>query len=290
MPTSHWVPWLDRDRHTWHASKWWTDDDGPRLVFFNIGFEAYKECKAYIDQADPAELTRLSKIMPAPTSLAKETDDPFYGGEPDRDDGPPDDDRFEWVEDQFLGEAQPRWIKSRCNHLTPAPVDLRTGELVAWWCPDCGEQFDRDRWPCPDDMWVPLPEVIRHSGRLAHDVVVLSSDHEYRGPCPHKHADWQRCAVCTAPDTLKPWPHGFIPYPRRGMGDPDYVITYQNPRMDDNGDLISWTTWAWNSMFLPVWNGAKEFVRGFGKSFQYTWPIWIATVAILLNIVSEGRN
>jgi hypothetical protein len=40
-------------------------------------------------------------------------------------------------------------------------VDLRTRQLVAWWCPDCGQQFEWDRWPVPEDLWVPLPEVKR---------------------------------------------------------------------------------------------------------------------------------
>ncbi len=94
-------------------------------------------------------------------------DDPaMWYAEPQTDlpDGMPDDPRFDWVDAQTIADQGSVWIKGRCNHLTPAPVDLRTGELVAWWCPDCGEQFDRNRWPVPDGMWLPLPDIVRPPG------------------------------------------------------------------------------------------------------------------------------
>ncbi len=62
----------------------------------------------------------------------------------------------------FAGKST--WIKGRCHHLEDArhPVDNRiTGELLAWWCSDCGEQSPPERWPCPEGMWLPLPEIQR---------------------------------------------------------------------------------------------------------------------------------
>ena len=78
------------------------------------------------------------------------------------DDGPPDDDRWDWVETTFGG--QPEWIKGQCNHLTPEPVDsYPSGELVRWLCVDCGQTFEPDRWPVPDSMWVRIPDPVLNS-------------------------------------------------------------------------------------------------------------------------------
>ena len=91
-------------------------------------------------------------------------------------DGPPDDDRWDWVETTFGG--QPEWTKGQCNHLTPEPVDsYPSGELVRWLCVDCGQTFEPDRWPVPDGMWVRIPDPVLNSHRLkighkAPDVIV----------------------------------------------------------------------------------------------------------------------
>lgn len=53
------------------------------------------------------------------------------------------DDRFEWVEVRNLAGEVVHRFKSACNHLTPEPV-ISAGELVAWLCPDCDEQFEPD--------------------------------------------------------------------------------------------------------------------------------------------------
>lgn len=239
------------------------------------------------------------------TSRSTDAGDPFEDDPVP--DSPPDDPRFEWIKIQNFADPVGHWIKGACNHLTPAPVDLRTCQLVAWWCPDCGEQFEADRWPVPDDLWVPLPEIKRPVVKAngfekwigadarpsTSDLEILPGGHvikvnhqapvnPYSGPCPHKQADWHRCAVCTAPDTPKPGPYGFDPYPRRDPDDPDYVIIWQNPRMDDNGDLIPWTRWAGETLFLPVWNGIKTV----GSSFTWAWPIWLVVVNYILLMIT----
>jgi hypothetical protein len=157
-----WVPWQDGDTGLFHAAR----TEGGRtkvFVFGNLGFQDRADCVAYIAQADPDELNRLAtreiNYSAGPGRVL--TRDII--AEAERDDGPPDDPRFEWVETTtFAGET--RWTRGRCHHLTPAPVDLITGELVAWWCPDCGEQFPANRWPCPEHLWLPLPEVSHMPG------------------------------------------------------------------------------------------------------------------------------
>lgn len=95
-----------------------------------------------------------------------------------RDDGPPDDDRFDWVETRSFADARSTWTRGACYHRTPTPVDLRTGQLVAWWCKDCGQQFEWDHWPVPSHLWVPLPEVDR--SRIKGVEVVVPSGFEQK--------------------------------------------------------------------------------------------------------------
>lgn len=177
MPTDKWFlkwsTWRAPDG-LYHAA--YETPQGHLFAVTNIGFEDRADCLDYMTGADKDELIKMSRHVSGPPghgrpSLSGECrhgqsppsrcavctapDDPDYWTT-----RPPDDPRFEWIEDQnFAGEQQ--WIKGGCHHLTPAPVDLSTGELVAWWCPDCGEQFDRDRWPCPEDLWTPLPDIVR---------------------------------------------------------------------------------------------------------------------------------
>lgn len=161
-----WVPWQDGKTGLFHAAR----TEGGRdkvFVFDNIGFEDRADCVAYIAQADPEELGRLATREVTYRPRRVHTSDAIEEHRRKRkrmQNGKPDDPRFEWVQIQTFSDPKPRWIKGPCNHLTPAPVDLRTGELVAWWCPDCGEQFERDRWPVPEHLWVPLPEVRRVPG------------------------------------------------------------------------------------------------------------------------------
>lgn len=97
------------------------------------------------DQAPMMVLPEGADVRPIETSPA--------GPE----DGMPDDDRWEWVHVGTWDNPDP-WIKGRCNHETPEPVDAYpTGELVAWLCPDCGKEFDPDRWPVPEGMWRRIP-------------------------------------------------------------------------------------------------------------------------------------
>lgn len=283
-----WYPW-QADDGLWHAAC--IGPDNVRRYFRNIGFEDKDKCHRYIVKADRAELFRMA--IPVPAHMVRTEDsrgfasDQFSSGpgnDPENSPaGPPEDPRFDWVEISTMSGDR-TWIKGKCHHLTPAPVDLRTGELVAWWCPDCGDQFDRDRWPCPEHLWIPLPEINRPpvprtgstpSGASSNgfELWVYGDGHRpdppvnpYTGPCPHKQRDWHWCAVCTAPDTPKPGPYGFDPYPRRDPDDPDYVIMWQNPRMDDDGGLIPWTRWAHDTVLLPVWNKVKDMTRTYGPA------------------------
>lgn len=51
------------------------------------------------------------------------------------------DERWEWVEVRRPVDREPTYIKGRCNHLTPIPVESLTGEVVARLCPDCDAQL-----------------------------------------------------------------------------------------------------------------------------------------------------
>jgi len=71
------------------------------------------------------------------------------------------DPRWDWCEITTTADSHSQWIKGRCNHLTPEPVDVYpTGELVRWLCVDCGSEFDPDRWPVPEGMWMPVPRPV----------------------------------------------------------------------------------------------------------------------------------
>lgn len=168
--------------------------------------------------------------------------DPFADdAEPDN--PPPDDPRFEWILIRDFSDPDGYWIKGACHHLTPAPVNLNTMQLVAWWCPDCGRQFDADRWPCPENMWLPLPEVIRPA---------------------NGYEKWIGADAKRATDDIEILPGGHVinirhdgKPPMRDPDNPGYVILWQNPRMDDDANLIPWTRWVHDSVFLPVWNVTK---------------------------------
>lgn len=106
------------------------------------------EVRAFMD----AWTTRSHKqvIMPPPTEMSPA--------------GPDDDDRWEWIDTATVADAGPVWIKGQCRHTAPEPVDAYpTGELVAWLCPDCGDTFEPDRWPCPEGMWRRIPERFMNS-------------------------------------------------------------------------------------------------------------------------------
>lgn len=162
--TDHWYPRQKADR------LWYPADAGAGSRTLPMGFELRSDCVAYLERtrlirgnlspvdlakgipSQPTILEDGTVIEPLPTSYRP----PLTPADP-----PPDDDRSEWVDIRTISDTGPVWIKGRCNHRTPAPVDLRTGELVAWWCPDCGEQFPAGRWTCPPDLWLPLPDIIR---------------------------------------------------------------------------------------------------------------------------------
>lgn len=115
----------------------------------NIGFPSAGACMAYLVRADliPRGDLNVSAASERLTILSSGSD------------GPPDDDRFEWVDTSTMAEPD-QWIRGRCNHMVPEPVDAYpTGELVAWLCPDCGGQFPAERWPVPEGMWRRIPDL-----------------------------------------------------------------------------------------------------------------------------------
>lgn len=254
------TPWSPRFRNP----------DGSEGETLRLEFESAGAVMAYLKRAGlaawdgrtdrPVSFPKCRHLQtPDRCAVCTAPDDPDHdrlfadqNPEPDRPDGMPDDPRFEWVSITNFSDANPRWIKGRCNHLTPAPVDLRTGELVAWWCPDCGEQFEWDRWPVPDHLWVPLPEVDR--SRIMGVSMVVPEGAELS-------VFEQRYREMVGKDS------------------PNVVITYQNPRMDDNGDLIPWTRWAYDTMFVPVWNGIKS-------SVGYMWPIWLVVINYVILMIT----
>lgn len=59
------------------------------------------------------------------------------------------DSRSDWVNVQTMSDPDPVWIRGRCKHLTPEPVEVTdpvTGDvlLVAQLCPDCDTQLETD--------------------------------------------------------------------------------------------------------------------------------------------------
>jgi hypothetical protein len=102
----------------------------------------------------------------------------------------PPDDRSEWIKEQFFGDPDPQWIRGRCHHKGRVPVESVIGdELLAWWCADCGEQFEPERWPVPDGLHIPetLPEIIRPS---AASFVDTYADPGLIGPADKERTPW----------------------------------------------------------------------------------------------------
>ena len=61
------------------------------------------------------------------------------------------DPRWEWVEFRSFGGRESTYIKARCNHLTPVPVDsIVDGEIVAHLCLDCDAQLPAE-WKIEGD-------------------------------------------------------------------------------------------------------------------------------------------
>jgi hypothetical protein len=52
------------------------------------------------------------------------------------------------VADMELGMARLQAAFGPCAHPDAVPVDLLTGEIVAWLCPDCGRRLQA-RWAEP---------------------------------------------------------------------------------------------------------------------------------------------
>jgi hypothetical protein len=117
-----------------HMSKHKAKADGPPVA---LAVDAFK--------VNPWPVVPLSDLVENPADL-------------------PPDNRSEWIDTRTVSDIGPVWTRGRCYHNGRMPVDsYPSGELVAWWCADCGEQFDADRWPVPDGMHIPtaLPDIIR---------------------------------------------------------------------------------------------------------------------------------
>lgn len=53
----------------------------------------------------------------------------------------------DWVEITSWGDPEPRYILGRCNHIDLVPVEDVSGELVAWLCLTCDQQWIVGRHP-----------------------------------------------------------------------------------------------------------------------------------------------
>ena len=261
----YWFPYLHPDRQARGDAPWFPafrNPDGTVGETLALGFEKAGDVMAYLrrsglaawagvgprpyeDQRDRPDLSRPETVaLPDPFSMDEDPFDELMAD--DRPDGMPDDPRFEWVEiSTFSGHRQ--WTKGRCNHLTPAPVDLRTGQLVAWWCPDCGDQFEWDRWPVPDHLWVPLPEVNR-SKVTGVEMLVPGVD------VPEMSEFKKRYREIKANENPAVLPGG-------------YVIEYRKPRPN---------------VLIEVWNGFK----GIMLPVRHTWPIWLVMINYILLIMT----
>lgn len=145
----------------------------------------WADCLRYMNQSDRRRLIGLAKP----------------------DDGPPRDDRFEWIDVSTTSGTEPRWIKGRCHHKHVDPVATVTGELVRWLCTDCGTEWDPDEvpWPVPADMWRPVPPApVRAAPEpRAPDVEILAGGHVLHRGRPAVHRD-NRLVSC-----LREMWHGF---------------------------------------------------------------------------------
>lgn len=182
MTDGYWYPCLNRTgydtRTPWSPA--YRNPDGSDGGMLNMEFESAGAVMAYLKRAGLAAWDeRTSQV-----SLAKGMSDDdvtafqnaWKRGEFDRvmvlsqdmeitpletsPAGPesPDDDRWEWINIATYADDGPVWTKGACRHRTPEPVDAYpTGELVAWLCVDCGQEFDPDRWPVPEGMWRRIP-------------------------------------------------------------------------------------------------------------------------------------
>lgn len=162
----------------------------------------------------------------------------------------PPDDRSDWVDIRTMSDTGPRWIRGRCHHRGKVPVESVIGdELLAWWCADCGEQFDPERWPTPEGLHITetLPEIIRPS---AASFVDTYADPELIGP----------------------------EYPKIGIRQP--VPTGVRVAGWVNGRPVHGPPIDWDGMFLKIWNGLKT-------GFRYTWPLWLVLAYYVIGVITK---
>lgn len=191
-----WYPRSDPKTGLWYPARFdRVKVEGTRQYVDNVlevltfGFERLNDCHTYLVRSGLATAVQRTDDSVSYVDLSKPSADDTGEAGTEADGAPrcrhrqikqrcavctapndPDYDgpaRYDLVEITTIAGKE-EWIKSRCYHIDDArhPVDNKiTGELLAWWCSDCGEQFSAERWPCPPDMWVPLPE-IQHGGSL----------------------------------------------------------------------------------------------------------------------------
>lgn len=204
----YWFPYLEphpkSDEYPWRPAYRSTDGTLGRVI--NLWCETAGDVMAYLNRSGlapawsgqtgeslhrpgdpygPSLVTPKKKINPVTVTYGDEFQINPWPTVPLLDKAPvdqPPDDRSEWIEEQFFGQAQPTWIRGRCHHKGRVPVESVIGdELLAWWCADCGEQFDPERWPAPEGLHITetLPEIIRPS---AVSFVDTYADPELIGP------------------------------------------------------------------------------------------------------------
>lgn len=171
---------------------------------------------------------------------------------------PPDDPRWDWINVGTLAEPYV-WAKGQCHHLTPAPVDLKTGQLVAWWCPDCGRQFDAERWPVPDGMWLPLPEVDRSEvAPVSFDLVDTYADPRLIGD---ELAAIDRAHATGATVTL---PDGW-----------SYTPVWENPMLTKDGWPKPWYV-----------RSAITVRRAVQRSARFVWDVIVSGFMVIHNVLT----
>jgi hypothetical protein len=232
-----------------------------------------------LDDEEPPE--RLDNLTDRQRTFIRRVEEAHQAGRPYT--GEPDDDRWDWIETaRFDGQSE--WIKGRCYHKTPEPVDAYpTGELVRWLCPDCGQTFEPDRWPVPEGMWIRIPDPVLNSPEVPglftpskpqaesngfeKWVYGNASPSSYEGPCPHLQADWHKCAVCTAPDSDFP---GLAPKIYVRPLAPGMVITYPVSREP-------WPIRA-TTKVIDCLEGAWEQIKMTAEWAVLAYPVWIVAV------------
>lgn len=215
-----------------------------------------KTCPGYWPDAG----TPCRRILAAGT--CPKADDPDHGYYADRSLDP----RWDWAEITTLSDPEPVWIKAKCKHLTPLPVETTdpvTGDvlLVARLCPDCDTQLEtdwtRDQLPAPNgfERWV------------------YGTSPEYRA------------AYTTEPDNRIPEGYRVNTLEK----DPYKNLVFVGGGVVNKNARPPWYVRAGRAYwaaFVEVWEAQKRAVVVFLDTLGYMWPVYLVGLNYLLKWIN----